>query len=75
MDLDGERIDIRARIETLGGYSAHADQNGLPNFAMRMRHGLSEICLAHGESGAKQQLAGALKARYISKQLTVKIST
>ena len=26
VELDGERYDIRARIHTLGGYSAHADQ-------------------------------------------------
>lgn len=64
VDLDGERIDIRAGIETLGGYSAHADQRGLVNFVTRMRHWPSEIRLVHGEDSAKVQLAQALQASY-----------
>lgn len=64
VDLDGERIDIRAGIETLGGYSAHADQQGLVNFVTRMRHWPSEIRLVHGEDGAKAKLAQALQTRY-----------
>jgi metallo-beta-lactamase family protein len=30
--LDGERLDIRARVHTIGGYSAHADQRNLIDF-------------------------------------------
>jgi metallo-beta-lactamase family protein len=50
VDLDGERVDIRAGIDTLGGYSAHADQQGLVNFVTRMRHWPSHIasCMAKG---------------------------
>lgn len=54
VDLDGERIAIRAGIETLSGYSAHADQQGLLNFATRMRHWTREIRLVHGEEKAKR---------------------
>tara|TARA_Y100001951_G_scaffold28503_1_gene22259 strand:+ start:856 stop:1308 length:453 start_codon:yes stop_codon:yes gene_type:complete len=35
--LDGERIDIHAGVETIGGYSAHADQRELLSFITRMR--------------------------------------
>lgn len=73
VDLDGERIHIRAGIETLGGYSAHADQRGLLNFATRMRHWPSEVRLVHGEPKAKQQLAALLKARYAQKQQPLSI--
>lgn len=75
VDLDGERIDIRAGIATLGGYSAHADQQGLINFVTRMRHWPSEIRLVHGESGAKQQLARALLERYRHNARPVTIDT
>lgn len=51
--LDGEKVAIRARIETIDGYSAHADQAGLVRFATRMRHKPEVIRLVHGEEAAK----------------------
>jgi metallo-beta-lactamase family protein len=39
VELDGRRYDIRARIHTIGGYSAHADQQDLLDFIGAMsRH-------------------------------------
>ena len=73
VDLDGERIDIRAGIETLGGYSAHADQQGLVNFVTRMRHWPSHIRLVHGEREAKRQLAKVLAKKYAERQCTLQI--
>ena len=73
VDLDGERIHIKAGIATLGGYSAHADQQGLVNFVTRMRHWPSEIRLVHGEANAKRELAKALRVRYASKHRQVEI--
>lgn len=69
VELDGERIVIRAGIETLGGYSAHADRRGLLGFATRMRHWPREIRLVHGEAQARQHLAEALRARYAQRGL------
>lgn len=37
VDLDGERIDIHAGITSIGGYSAHADQQGLLEFVFGMQ--------------------------------------
>lgn len=37
VDLDGERIEIRAGITSIGGYSAHADQKGLVEFVTGMQ--------------------------------------
>ena len=59
--LDGRRYDIRARIHTLGGYSAHADGKNLVDFVRRMRHKPAEIHLVHGEEKARKALAGALR--------------
>ncbi|MDO6749625.1 MBL fold metallo-hydrolase RNA specificity domain-containing protein, partial [Gilvimarinus sp. 1_MG-2023] len=56
MDLDGERVTIRANIQTLSGYSAHADQQDLINFVRRMRYPPLDIRIVHGDSVAKQAL-------------------
>ncbi len=60
VELDNERYSIRARVETIGGYSAHADQQGLVNFVKGIKHKPQEIRLVHGDKGAKQALKEAL---------------
>ncbi|WP_260465828.1 MBL fold metallo-hydrolase RNA specificity domain-containing protein [Stutzerimonas xanthomarina] len=57
VDLDGERFDIRAGINSIGGYSAHADQKGLVEFVTGMQQWPTEIRVVHGEQKAKQALA------------------
>jgi len=64
VDLEGERLDIRAGIATIGGYSAHADQKGLVEFVSGMKKPPTEIRLVHGEEGAKRQLADAMANHY-----------
>jgi metallo-beta-lactamase family protein len=54
--IDDEKIDIKAAIHTIGGYSAHADQNNLINFVKRMRHKPQQIRIVHGETQAKAAL-------------------
>lgn len=54
--LDGERFDIRAGISSIGGYSAHADQNGLVDFVTGMQQWPTEIWVVHGERRAKRAL-------------------
>ena len=73
VDLDGERVDIRAGIDTLGGYSAHADQQGLVNFVTRMRRWPSHIRLVHGEAAAKRRLAEVLAEKYAQHQRALRI--
>lgn len=62
VELEGKRMNIRARIESIGGYSAHADGSDLVNFMRRMRHWPTEVRLVHGETGPRQ----ALKQRLIA---------
>lgn len=64
VELDDERFDIRAQIHTLGGYSAHADADGLVRFVTRMRHWPQEVRLVHGDPGAKEALRQRLDTRY-----------
>ncbi len=64
VDLDGERIDIRAGITSIGGYSAHADQKGLVDFVTGMQQWPSEIRVVHGDVGAKGALGARLHEGY-----------
>jgi len=64
VDLDGERFNIRAGISSIGGYSAHADQNGLVEFVTGMQQWPIEIRVVHGGERAKGVLASALREHY-----------
>ncbi|WP_119968781.1 MBL fold metallo-hydrolase RNA specificity domain-containing protein [Shewanella japonica] len=55
--LDDDRINIKAGIYTISGYSAHADQANLVNFVKRMHHKPQHIRIVHGDEPAKQALA------------------
>ncbi len=48
-EIDQQRIDIRAEITTLGGYSAHADQSSLVRFITGMRKWPQQVRLIHGD--------------------------
>jgi len=74
VDLDGEMYDIRAKVITLEGYSAHADQEGLLQFAAGGLTVSQEIILVHGESRAKNRLAEKLRERYSEKQQEIRVS-
>ncbi|SBS36382.1 Ribonuclease [Marinomonas aquimarina] len=59
--LDGEQVMINAQVWQIGGYSAHAGQQNLVNFARRMRQPPQTIHLVHGEPEAKQALQDAFQ--------------
>lgn len=54
--LDGERYTIRAGVETIGGCSAHADQQGLIDVVKGRKQIPTDIRLVHEEESAKQAL-------------------
>ncbi len=60
--LDGERIDIRAGVTTISGYSAHAGRDDLLRFVRRMRRWPGEIRLVHGDDHARRALKQGLEA-------------
>ena len=64
VELDGERYTINARVYTLSGYSAHADQHDLINFVKRMRVKPKEIRIVHGDDEAKLALKGKYEALF-----------
>lgn len=56
VELDGQRYSIKAKVHTISGYSAHADQQGLVNFVKRMRVKPRQIRIVHGDDQAKAEL-------------------
>lgn len=59
----GEPYTVRAQIESIEGFSAHADRSGLLEWAGRMdRQRLRHIFLVHGELEAAAALAQYLEA-------------
>ena len=58
--LWGETVKVAAQIHTLGGFSAHADHDGLLNWYMAFE-GRPPVVLTHGEENGRQQLATSLR--------------
>ena len=63
--LEGEDVAIRAGVDTISGYSAHADQQDLLRFVSGMKHWPEEIRVVHGDGGAKQALRVELEMLYV----------
>lgn len=61
VELEGRRYDIRAGVHTLGGYSAHADQDELVAFVASAAGGVGSVRLVHGDAGAKAALGARLR--------------
>jgi metallo-beta-lactamase family protein len=61
--LDGERKTIKAKVHTLSGYSAHADQKGLVDWIEGMPDKPRAVKLVHGETAARNVLAEILEKR------------
>jgi len=60
VELDGKRYPVRCQVETISGYSAHADQQNLVNFVRRMRRWPTRIRIVHGSDQAR----AALRSEY-----------
>lgn len=65
VELEGERITIRAGVHTLGGYSAHADQAELLDFVLQASH-IGRVRLIHGAPTAQRALTHALRQHHIT---------
>ncbi|MGP9625787.1 MBL fold metallo-hydrolase [Halomonas sp. AOP42-A1-22] len=73
VDIDGQRIDIRAGVASVSGYSAHADQKNLLDFVKRMRRWPHTIRLVHGEQTARAALKEELESLYQRKGRSVTV--
>ncbi|MDH3719345.1 MAG: MBL fold metallo-hydrolase [Planctomycetota bacterium] len=66
VELDGQDYAIKAKTHSLGGYSAHADQQNLLDFVHGMSQPPGEVVLVHGERDAKAALKAKLEAAGIN---------
>ena len=61
----GDEHPIRAEVETIGGYSAHADRNELRAWVKRIGGPIRRAFCVHGEESALAAMAALLKAEGI----------
>ena len=59
--FDGERYPIKAKVQKISGYSAHAGQRDLLNFIKGMRVRPKKVHLVHGDDRAKQTLKSMIE--------------
>ncbi len=57
----GEQIEVKAKIHTLGGFSAHAGQSDLLRWASKLKKPPRRAFLTHGEPKARDALHARLK--------------
>ena len=60
----GQQIEVRARILSLSGYSAHADQNQLLAWVSHVAGTVKKIFVVQGDGNASDVLAGKIKERF-----------
>ncbi len=60
----GERLPVRAKIASLGGFSAHAGQADLLHWFEPLAACKPRVVLTHGEDKPRAALAGKLSERY-----------
>ncbi|MCE5242814.1 MAG: MBL fold metallo-hydrolase [Desulfobacteraceae bacterium] len=60
----GENVIVRARIFTIGGFSAHADQSGLLDWLSGFTNPDLRVHVIHGEQKVSEEFAGIVKARF-----------
>jgi metallo-beta-lactamase family protein len=60
--LFGETVSVKAKVFTIGGFSAHADQNDLLEWAGHFES-KPKVFLVHGEPAASESLSAKIKER------------
>lgn len=60
----GEPITVRAKIHTLGGFSAHAGQSGLLKWFEPLAATKPRVFLTHGEDPQRHALSALMRSRF-----------
>jgi metallo-beta-lactamase family protein len=56
----GEEYQVKAEVATIGGLSAHAGQNFLIEYALRVKDSARQVFLIHGEAAPAEALTAKL---------------
>lgn len=62
--IHGDTVQVRAKIATLGGFSAHAGQTDLVKWYASLANAKPRLVLTHGEDPPRAALAALLKTRF-----------
>jgi metallo-beta-lactamase family protein len=62
--INGEEIPVRASIHTMGGFSAHADQNGLLDWFGTIAPSRPRTIITHGEDRARRAFGDLIQSRF-----------
>jgi metallo-beta-lactamase family protein len=57
VSIHGEKIAVKAKVHTLGGFSAHAGQTDLLTWFKGLAASKPRVVLTHGENGPRQALS------------------
>jgi metallo-beta-lactamase family protein len=58
----GDEFKVKAKIESLAGFSGHADRDGLLDFVRVMQNKPQQTFIVHGEIDSSESLADALRS-------------
>jgi metallo-beta-lactamase family protein len=64
VSIFGEKIEVRAQVHTLSGFSAHAGQTDLLTWFSAIAPCRPRVALTHGENGPRQELAKKIEERF-----------
>ena len=64
VSIFGEKIAVRARVHSLGGFSAHAGQTDLMNWFAPLAASKPRLFLTHGEAKGREPLARLIQQRH-----------
>lgn len=61
VQIMGEVVEVRARVASIGAYSAHADQLHLESWIQKAKHLPAHVYCTHGDEGASMAMATKLQ--------------
>jgi metallo-beta-lactamase family protein len=64
VSIFGEKIAVKAKVHTLGGFSAHAGQTDLLTWFSAIAPSKPRVVLTHGEDGPREMLAQKIQQRF-----------
>ncbi len=64
VSIHGEKVAVRAKVHTMGGFSAHAGQTDLLNWFACIAPSKPRVILTHGEDGPRKALAAKIQQRF-----------
>lgn len=67
----GEETDVKAQVEVITGFSAHADRDGLLAWAGAMKNKPRQTFVVHGEESSANSFAEALRSELVFKSVQV----